>query len=66
MIKKHVHMFDTADVVLINKAELAKLMDVDVKSLIEDAHKIKPSLPAIPISAKTGEGLPHLINLLQL
>src|ERR1700760_3045011 len=60
MIRKHPHMFLGAQLVVINKTELAEVMSVSVQALIDDVHKLKPDLKVIPTSAKTGAGLDEL------
>jgi len=57
MVRKHPHMFMGAQLVVINKTELADIMEVSVEKLIEDVHKLKPDLQVIPTSCKTGAGL---------
>ena len=57
MVRKHPHMFLGAQLVVINKIELAETMDVSVEGLINDVHKLKPGLRVIPTSCKTGGGL---------
>lgn len=57
MVRKHPHMFMGAQLVVINKTELADIMEVSVEKLIEDVHKLKPDLRVIPTSCKTGAGL---------
>ena len=57
MVRKHPHMFMGAQLVVINKVELADIMEVSVEKLIEDVHKLKPDLQVIPTSCKTGKGL---------
>jgi hydrogenase nickel incorporation protein HypB len=57
MVRKHPHMFLGAQLVVINKIELAEIMGVSVEELIGDVHKLKPDLPVIPTSCKTGVGL---------
>jgi hydrogenase nickel incorporation protein HypB len=57
MVRKHPHMFLGAQLVVINKIELAEIMGVSVQELIADVHKLKPDLPVIPTSCKTGEGI---------
>lgn len=57
MVRKHPHMFMGAQLVVINKIELADIMEVSVEKLIEDVHKLKPDLRVIPTSCKTGVGL---------
>src|ERR1700752_1038836 len=53
MVRKHPHMFLGADLVLINKIDLADVMEVSVEGLIQDVHTLKPQLTVIPISCKT-------------
>jgi uncharacterized protein DUF6084/CobW/HypB/UreG family nucleotide-binding protein len=57
MVRKHPHMFLGAQLVVINKADLAKAMDVSVAELTKDVHKLKPDIQVIPTSCKSGEGL---------
>ncbi|MCE0497429.1 MAG: hydrogenase nickel incorporation protein HypB [Methylacidiphilales bacterium] len=57
MVRKHPHMFLGAQLVVINKIELAETMDVSVEALTGDVHKLKPDLRVIPTSCKTGAGI---------
>jgi hydrogenase nickel incorporation protein HypB len=57
MVRKHPHMFLGAQLVVINKVELAETMEVSVDDLIRDVHKLKPDLRVIPTSCKTGAGI---------
>jgi hydrogenase nickel incorporation protein HypB len=57
MVRKHPHMFLGAELVVINKIELAETMGVSVEDLVSDVHKLKPGLCVIPTSCKTGAGL---------
>lgn len=57
MVKKHPHMFLGADLVVINKTDLAEVMGVKVADLARDAHTLKPDLKVVPTSCKTGAGL---------
>jgi hydrogenase nickel incorporation protein HypB len=56
-VRKHPHMFLGAQLVVINKIELAETMGISVEKLIADVHKLKPGLRVIPTSCKTGEGV---------
>jgi hydrogenase nickel incorporation protein HypB len=60
MVRKHPHMFLGAEVVVINKTDLAEVMGVSVSDLTNDVHKLKPDIKVIPTSAKTGAGLDEL------
>ena len=64
MVKKHPHMFLGAEIVVINKIDLADVMDVKVEQLIGDVHTLKPDIRVVPVSCKTGEGLDEIAELL--
>jgi len=64
MVKKHPHMFLGAEIVVINKSDLASAMDVSVAGLARDVHHLKPNIRVIPTSCKTGDGLEELATAL--
>src|ERR1700719_407718 len=64
MVRKHPHMFLGADLVVVNKIELASVMEVSVDNLTADVHKLKPDIKVIPTSCKTGIGLDELTSSL--
>ena len=53
MIRKHPHMFLGAQIVVINKIDLAAAMEVSVEDLARDVHTLKPDIKVIPTSCKT-------------
>ncbi len=57
MVKKHPHMFRDAQVVVINKTDLAAAMEVSVDQLTRDVHTLKPDIQVIHTSCKTGAGI---------
>ncbi len=57
MVRKHPHMFLGAQIVVINKVDLASAMEVSVETLRSDVHQLKPDIKVIATSCKTGEGL---------
>ncbi len=57
MVRKHPHMFLGAEIVVINKIDLAEAMEVSVEDLIRDVRTLKPDMKIIPMSCKTGAGL---------
>jgi hydrogenase nickel incorporation protein HypB len=61
MVRKHPHMFLGAQLVVINKIELADIMEVSIDQLIDDVHKLKPDLKVIPTSCKTGAGIDDVV-----
>jgi hydrogenase nickel incorporation protein HypB len=57
MVRKHPHMFLGAQLVVVNKIDLADAMAVSVDQLAQDVHKLKPGIKVIPTSCRTGAGL---------
>lgn len=54
---KYPLMFSVADVLLINKTDVAPWFDFDIKEATARAKAINPRIEVIPISARTGEGM---------
>jgi hydrogenase nickel incorporation protein HypB len=63
-VRKHPHMFLGAQIVVINKADLAGAMEVSIEALAEDVRKLKPDIRVIPTSCKTGAGIEPLASAL--
>lgn len=61
---KYAPMFHTADLVIINKIDLAQAVDCNLQLLESNIHQIKPDIPIFHTSAKTGEGVEELLQLL--
>lgn len=57
MVRKHPHMFLDAELVVINKLDLADAMGVSIEQLTRDVHTLKPDIRVIPTSCKTGAGV---------
>jgi hydrogenase nickel incorporation protein HypB len=66
MIVKHPFTFMTADVMAINKKDLAETMKINTKQLETQAKEIKPNLKVAVTNALTGEGVEELIKALEL
>ena len=64
MVRKHPHMFLGAQVVVINKIDMAEAMEVSVDSLTQDVHTLKPDIKVIPTSCKTGAGIDQVVETL--
>src|SRR6202140_367929 len=64
MVRKHPHMFLGAELVFVNKVDLAAAMEVSVGDLAADVHKLKPDTKVIPTSCKNGLGLDELTTCL--
>lgn len=64
-VRKHPHMFLGAQIVVINKIDLAAAMEVNVDTLAADVHKLKPEIKVIPTSCKTGAGVDEVAAAIQ-
>ncbi len=53
---KYPQMFAAADLVVINKTDLLPYVDFDLERCTGHARKVRPGIPVIPLSARTGEG----------
>jgi hydrogenase nickel incorporation protein HypB len=54
---KYPDMFASADLMLVNKADLLPYVDFDVAACIANATRVNPRLQSLTISARSGEGL---------
>jgi hydrogenase nickel incorporation protein HypB len=66
MVVKHPFIFMDADVVAINKVDLAEAMEVDVTKLGGDVKKINPKAAVVATNCRTGEGVNQVIAALKL
>jgi hydrogenase nickel incorporation protein HypB len=66
MIVKHPYIFREADVIVLNKVDLAKAMKVNPSQLEKDAQKINPHASFIKTNALTGKGVPQIVRALGL
>ncbi len=66
MVRKHPLIFTAADVIVINKIDLADAIEVDPGIIVADAHKQVPHVPVIRTDAKHGAGIDELAKALDL
>ena len=66
MVKKHPLTIKRSDMVIINKIDLAEVLEFDVDALVNDVREVDAKLPVFKVSSKTGEGLDELIDALEL
>jgi Ni2+-binding GTPase involved in maturation of urease and hydrogenase len=66
MILKHPFTFMNADVMVINKKDLAETMKIDTNQLERQAKDVKPDVKVAVTNALTGEGVDELIKKLEL
>ncbi len=55
---KYPVMFRSVDVVLLNKIDLVPYLDADVDTYIAHVREVNPTATILPISARTGAGMP--------
>jgi hydrogenase nickel incorporation protein HypB len=63
---KHPYIFREADVIVLNKIDLAKAMKVDPSRMERDAKKINPQAPFIKTNAVKGIGISRVVDALGL
>jgi len=63
---KHPYIFREADVIVLNKIDLAKAMKVDPSRMESDAKKINPQTPFVRTNAVKGTGISRVIDALGL
>jgi hydrogenase nickel incorporation protein HypB len=66
MVVKHPYILMRASVLAVNKIDLAEAMGVEIHQLKKDALNIKPDIRVVFTNGRTGEGIPQLIEALQL
>jgi hydrogenase nickel incorporation protein HypB len=66
VVEKHPMLFRMSDIAVINKIDLKERLGTDVEKMSSDAKKINPKIEVITTSAKTGENIEKLINLMEL
>ncbi|MFW9799369.1 MAG: hydrogenase nickel incorporation protein HypB [Candidatus Thorarchaeota archaeon] len=66
MVRKHPLTIKRADMVVINKIDLAEAIGFDVDSLLQDVREVDARIPVLKLSSKTGEGLEELIAAMGL
>jgi len=64
MIRKHPVIFMLADIVVINKVDLASAIEVDPQILVRDLLRIRPGAKYVLTDAKHGKGVDELLALM--
>ncbi len=55
--QKYPHMFLSADLVIINKADLLPYVEFDVERCVRQARRLNPGVDVLTLSATTGDGM---------
>lgn len=61
-VQKHPLIFKEADLVIINKVDLADAVGADIDKMVEDVSKINPHVKVIKTSLKNDEGIEDVIE----
>jgi len=64
VVEKHPMLFKMSDIAVINKIDLKERLGTNVEKMIADARKINPEIEVITTSAKTGENMDKLLELI--
>ncbi|MGZ7049065.1 MAG: hydrogenase nickel incorporation protein HypB [Methanobacterium sp.] len=64
-VEKHPLIFKDADIVIINKIDIAEAVGADDDKMVKDVLKISPDVVVIKSSLKTGEGIDKILNNIQ-
>ncbi|MHA1931959.1 MAG: hydrogenase nickel incorporation protein HypB [Promethearchaeota archaeon] len=66
VIEKHPMLFKMSQVAVINKIDLAERLGTDIQKMVQDAKDINPDIDIVTTSAKTGNNIEKLIEILEL
>lgn len=66
MIIKHPFIFMEANVVAINKVDLAEAMDINIKQLMKDVMTVNPKVITVATNCRTGQGVDDVVKALGL
>ncbi|TFG11293.1 MAG: hydrogenase accessory protein HypB [Promethearchaeota archaeon] len=64
VIEKHPMLFKMSDIAIINKIDLKERLGTNVDKMIKDAKDLNPQIEVITTSAKYGQNIDKLIDLL--
>ncbi|MBO0725611.1 MAG: hydrogenase nickel incorporation protein HypB [Blastocatellia bacterium] len=62
---KYPTIFNTADVAVITKIDLAGPVEFDLSAARDNIHQVRPGMEIIEVSSKTGEGMETWLRFLQ-
>jgi hydrogenase nickel incorporation protein HypB len=66
VIEKHPAMFQSADLVVLNKTDIAAAVQVDLDRPARDLAAMRPGLPVVRTNLLTGEGVDEVLRALKL
>ncbi|MBA3766305.1 MAG: hydrogenase nickel incorporation protein HypB [Acidobacteria bacterium] len=63
---KYPTIFNTSDVALITKIDIAEAVEFDLKAARDNIQRVRPGMQVFEVSAKTGEGMEEWLQFLQM
>lgn len=64
-VEKHPLIFKDADLVVINKVDIAEAVGADQEKMVKDVKMFNPDAKVIKTSIKTGKGLDEVLNTIK-
>jgi hydrogenase nickel incorporation protein HypB len=64
-VEKHPLIFQDADLVVINKLDIAEAVGASVEKMVDDVKKLNPDVQVITSSLKTGKGLDEILAAIE-
>ncbi|HEY9205554.1 MAG TPA: hydrogenase nickel incorporation protein HypB [Candidatus Methanoperedens sp.] len=65
IVEKHPLIFSTADLIIVNKIDIAEAVNADADKMVKDARIINPRIDVLKMSLKTGEGFDMWIDFVK-
>jgi hydrogenase nickel incorporation protein HypB len=62
---KYPTIFNTADVAIITKSDLAAAVEFDAEAAEANIQRVRPGMQVITVSSKTGAGMPEWLSLIK-
>jgi len=62
---KYPTIFNTADICVITKADLAAAVEFDWQSALQSVESVRPGMTVLKVSSKTGEGMDEWLRLVE-
>lgn len=62
---KYPTIFNTADIAIITKIDLAAAVEFDLEAAHKSIQSVRPGMQVLHVSAKTGQGIPEWLEFLQ-
>lgn len=65
IVEKHPFIFRIADLIVVNKVDIAQYIGADADKMVRDARKLNPRCAVIKTSVKTGLGMDEWFKFIQ-